>query len=330
LSIPEPGEGDPMNPDTQLSLLMDRAVATLDPPTELLVRGGVERGRRLRRRRRLLQAGTGTALVGLIAAVVVSLLPGTTQAGLRPAPSHNRQSAALAPSPSETSSSTAPAPVSISPQLLAQTAIGLLPRHGSVSDLHGRASAGLVLAEFVYDDGHGAAQFDVSIGFSQDGVTGVEDKCRPHDPNSTETCTIRPDGSHLATFRGTEYSYAHDPNAIEYSAHFVRADGVEIDASEWNAPQEKDAAVSRAAPPLSMAELVDLVATASWTPWVTPAENAAAASLFVPDYVYGSGARQHLLRLERERAAEARNQARAAAEQARDKQRQYEANHGGH
>jgi hypothetical protein len=319
-----------MNTDTQLSLLMNRAVATLDAPTELLVRGGLERGRRLRRRRRLLQAGTGAALVGLIAAVVVSLLPGTAPAGSLQAPTRTRQSAAVLPTPRDTATAATRAPVSISPQLLAQTAVGLLPRHGTITDLHGRGSAGTVLAEFVYDDGHGAAQVDVSIGFAQDGVSGIEDKCRPNDPNSTETCTVRPDGSHLATFRGKEYSYPHDPNATEYSAHYVRDDGVEIDASEWNSPQEKDAATTRSAPPLSMPELVALVADRSWTPWVTPAANAAAASLFVPDYVYDGTARQHLLRLERERAAQARDEARAAAQRARDKERQYRAHHGGH
>ena len=55
--------------------------------------------------------------------------------------------------------------------------------------------AGDVLAEFVYNDGNGAAQINVSMAFRQDGADGVDDSCNPSDPVYTETCRTTPDGS---------------------------------------------------------------------------------------------------------------------------------------
>ncbi len=59
--------------------------------------------------------------------------------------------------------------------------------------------AGDVLAEFVYDDGHGAAQIDVSMGFRQDGADGVDDSCNPSDPGlHRDRAVPPPDGSRRA------------------------------------------------------------------------------------------------------------------------------------
>jgi hypothetical protein len=276
-----------MNNDSQLTTLLDRAVAELDSPTERLVRGGLVRGRRLRRRRRAIQIGTGGALVGLIAAVVVSIIPGGSPAATHTPGRQIQAGTGSSTVPLTTQRATAPAKESISPQLLAQTAIDLLPHMGKITNLHGRAMAGDVLAEFVYDDGNGAAQIDVSIGFQQDGADGVDDSCNPSDPVYTETCRTTPDGSRVGTFVATR-------GTTQYSVYVVRPDHVEVLMSAFNAAQEKDSAPTRSAPPFTIAALTTLVSDPSWTPWVTRADNQAVANLFVPHYTFKWTGRRHI------------------------------------
>jgi hypothetical protein len=291
-----------MNNDSQLTTLLDRAVAGLDSPTERLVRGGLERGRRLRRRRRLIQGGTGGALVGLIAAVVVSIVPGGSPAATLAPGGQTPAGTDSSKAPSTAHRASTPAKESISPQLLARTAIDLLPREGKISDLHGRAMAGDVLAEFVYNDGNGAAQINVSIAFRQDGADGVDDSCNPSDPVYAETCRTTPDGSRIGTFVATRAT-------TQYSVYVVRPDHVQVLMSAFNAVQEKDSAPTRSAPPLSIAQLTTLVSDPSWTPWVSAADNQAAANLFVPDYTYDARAQRNQRRLESQLAAQAQERA---------------------
>ncbi len=304
-----------MTNDSQLTVLLERAVAELQSPTERLVRAGLARGRRLRRRRRAIQSGTGVALVGLITVVVVSIVLGGSPSALRPA---GRAHAGTGPTsaPSHVHRASAPAMQSISPQLLAERAIKLLPHNGTITDLHGRATAGDVMAEFVYDDGNGAAQIEVSMGFRQDGADGVDDSCNPSDPVYTETCTTTRDGSHVGTFvaiRGT----------TQYSVYVVRPDHVQVSMTAFNAPQEKDVAPSRPAPPFSLARLTTFVSDPSWTPWVSPADNQAAANLFVPDYTYSATAQRNQRRLEQRLATQ-------AAERAAARERKAEHRKAGH
>ena len=99
--------------------------------------------------------------------------------------------------------------------------------------------AGGVLAEFVYNDGNGAAQIDVSIGVHPGRRSGVDDAAT----RATRSAP-RPAERHRTDRRdrqGTEYPAARtsEPSTAVY---VVRADGVEILMSEFNAPQEKDSA----------------------------------------------------------------------------------------
>ncbi len=299
-----------MTNDSHLTALLERAVDGLDSPTERLVRGGLQRGRRLRLRRRVIQGGSGVALIGLIAVVAVSLVPGGSPAAQRTPAGRPRATTGSSTVPATAHGAGTAVKESISPQLLAERTIKLLPQTAQISDLHGRSMAGDVLAEFVYDDGHGAAQINVSMGFRQDGGDGVDDSCNPSDPVYTETCRTTPDGSRIGTFVSTQ-------GTAQNSVYIVRPDHVEVSMTAFNAPQEKDVAPTRPTPPFTLAQLTRFVSDPSWTPWVSPDENQSAANLFVPDYTYNATARRNQRRLEQRLATQARRAGRGTRAQRR-------------
>lgn len=267
-----------MDADRNVTELLNRAVATLEPRLDLLVSGGAQRGRSLRRRRRIAQGGSGLALAALIATVAVAVWPSSAgTAGHRGAAA--LQSSAE-PSPALSRTHQADDSVTMTPQLLLQRTLDLLPGKPTTRSYTGRAFPGWVGSEFIYDDGHGAAQVDVAMGFTQDGIHAAQPPCQASDSG----CSVLADGSHLQVFRGPEFSQGHLPyNATEWSIDLVRADGVEVSMSEWNSAQEKDAPITRAEPPLSIAELTAIARSDDYTTQVSRADADKAASLFVPD-----------------------------------------------
>jgi hypothetical protein len=267
-----------MDADRNVTELLNRAVATLEPRLDLLVSGGAQRGRTLRRRRRIAQAGSGLALAALIATVTVAVWPSSTAtAGHRGAALH-QSDAAHPPALSRTHQ--ADDSVTMTPQLLLERTLDLLPGKPATHKYTGRAFPGWVGAEFIYDDGNGAAQVDVAMGFTQDGIHAAQPPCQASDPG----CSVLADGSHLQVARGPEYPYGHQPyNATEWSVDLVRDDGVEVSLSEWNSAQEKDAPITRAEPPLSIAELTAIARNDEFSPQVSRAAADQAANLFVPD-----------------------------------------------
>lgn len=169
-----------MNTDADVGELIKRSVATLEPRTAILVAGGIERGRRKERRRDAAQALSGLALAGLIAGVVL----GVTNSS--PSPAHGAPAAGASRSaPGSTSASRTGR---ITPQVVARTAVDLLPRHGTISKLGGSSSLGWAGAQFVYDDGRGAALIYVSVDYTPAG-SGLGAACQ------ISTCRRRLDGS---------------------------------------------------------------------------------------------------------------------------------------
>ncbi|MFE6892184.1 hypothetical protein [Streptomyces sp. NPDC057694] len=147
---------------------------------------------------------------------------------------------------------------------------GLLPK-GKFSGQEGRGTdqeAG-PYAHLVYDDRHGKAAIGVSVGaVDPDGVTVAEQlKCPdknfvPFDECRNEKLS---DGSRLMLMRGYEYPDRRvDTKA--WSAFLVTREGYTVSANEWNAPAEKDAAITRPEPPLSLAQLKTLVTAKEWRP----------------------------------------------------------------
>ncbi|MER6304425.1 hypothetical protein ABT247_33525, partial [Kitasatospora sp. NPDC001539] len=121
-------------------------------------------------------------------------------------------------------------------------------------------------ATLVFDDGSGKAAMSLSLT-----------RLAPNDPNRAQnTCPDRklvpydacttgslPGGGSLTVFQGYEYPDKHVPTKW-WSAKLVGQDGRQIELSEWNAPAEKDAPVSRPAPPLSPDQLRAIVTDRSW------------------------------------------------------------------
>lgn len=182
--------------------------------------------------------------------------------------------AAAPPLPIQTSIAVATT-VPTSPQLLAGTLTDLLPRPGTITSRAGIARSGLVAANLVYNDGHGAAQISLSLG------AGVGTFCA-QTPRPT-SCQILPDGTVLFVYQGSEYpARPQNPGATKWMVTVTRGDGVSVEISEWNAPTEKGTHASRAEPPLTIPELTRIARNPRISATADPAAVAAASSLFTP------------------------------------------------
>jgi hypothetical protein len=262
-----------MTDDDLLANALRRAVSTLEPPTTRLVDGAVTRGRHRRRVRRTLQAASGAVLLGAVAALALTLLPGGGSTPHRPA-------VVGGPAPSATRPASPHAKVLpvITPQWLLRSALATLPRPGRTTHYTGRAFFGFVGTEFIYNDGHGAAEVAVALEYGP-GVETAKQFC--HDTHFA--CERRADGSTLATHRGHERPGSAKPGAREWTADLFRTDGLHISITEWNSAQEKDAAISRPTPPFTIAQLVRWIEHTDWQPAITPAQARVASGLFTPD-----------------------------------------------
>ncbi|WP_328949345.1 hypothetical protein OG778_15130 [Streptomyces sp. NBC_00184] len=121
-------------------------------------------------------------------------------------------------------------------------------------------------ASVVYDDGHGKAALSVSLSRENPGrVNEDEFSCPDSNVNTFETCsaTTLKDGSRLVLFKGWEYPDRREETKWWY-ADLLTPEGYRIALSEWNAPAEKGAPVSRATPPLSLDRMKALVRAKEW------------------------------------------------------------------
>ncbi|WP_320783902.1 hypothetical protein [Streptomyces sp. CRN 30] len=245
-----------------------------------LVSGGRARGERTRVRRRAGLAGgvAGVALVGVGSAL---LLPrgGTAEAtGTASAASTGTRPAA-SPSP-------------FTGKAMYSALEELLPD----GRLSGSAQDDEPYLNVVYDDGDGAAA--LAFGLARTGsdagqVTECPDKTfTPYDACSTSRL---PDGSTLRLFQGYEYPDRREDTRL-WSADLVTAEGQHVSLSEWNAPAEKGAEISREEPPLSPAELKEVVTADVWRgmidslPGETDKPSAPASPETTPSDAPGEGA----------------------------------------
>jgi len=253
--------------DDDLGTLIHRAVATLEPPTQRLADGGLQRGRRERRRRRIAGAGTGAVLVSGVVAVAAAALAGGTGGGGKGTPAAGSGGARI---------------VAVTPQAVLQTALDTLPRPGDTAGYAGASMDGYAGANFVFDDGHGAAALQVAVGYPP-AAAGPKD-AGSISPCSIKTsgCTLLPDGGHLQVRQGHQYDDGRTPNAAEWAAQLVRPDGVSITITEWNASEPKDAAPTRTDPPFTVVQLATWVQDRAWRASIPAARAAATAGLFTP------------------------------------------------
>ena len=272
-----------MDDDDRFSAALHRAVRTLEPPTGHLVDGAITRGRRRQRLVRGVEAFTAAAVLTGVGALVITLLPsggggpGTQDAAAGSTPIAKATSVSSRAHP-------APAPVATTPQVLLQTALDTLPQKGTTSHYAGNYSVGYAGTQFVYDDGRGAAQIYLDIGYA------------PYrDENSTPCvigragCTVLADGAHALVTTSREYGAGdpRTPHTTQWSIALVRADGLQVGITEFNAPQEKGAELTRTDPPFSVHQLTTWADGSQWRKNVTAARAATARHLFLPDNLDG-------------------------------------------
>ena len=265
--------------DEELPGLMRRATATVDPPSvRATVAAGVERGRRLRRRRRLVvtsQAAVGAGIVAGIAALVVQFVNAPPEQNSAPSIGGFTATAARSPDPTPAP----PASVPLTPQVAAATLMQLLPGTGQLTHLTGATPMpNFVNGDYLYDDGHGTTEILLGVGWHSDNPMY---NAAPPCPTAGDGCKIYSDGSQLATNAGPQYPDRSNPGPWEWSAQFQNAEGLYVALYERNAAS-KDGAITRSEPPFTMAQLIAIVESSQWSSTTTPATAAADAHLFTP------------------------------------------------
>ncbi|UJV40988.1 hypothetical protein [Streptomyces sp. AMCC400023] len=226
-----------------------------------LVGGGAVRGRRLlfRRRAAMLGGVAGIALVGVGGAL---LLPGAGDGG-------GKQSVAAKRSTEpDLEQSVRDDDGAVPGTELVRMFKELLP-DGRISgeSARGTSADGPPYAQVVYDDGKGGAAVQLGLGRieadSEEGrqLTDCPDKTFVA-YDSCEESTL-PGGARLMLFQGYEYPDRRVDTKYWY-AQLVDPAGYEVNVMEWNAEAQKDAPVTRAEPPLSLAALTSIVRDPGW------------------------------------------------------------------
>ncbi|RCH65383.1 hypothetical protein DT019_28360 [Streptomyces sp. SDr-06] len=122
-------------------------------------------------------------------------------------------------------------------------------------------------ASGVFDDGKGAGL--VSLGVSRVDPaaepSGQQVTCPARAFVDYDACKAEQlaDGSRYLFLQGYEYPDRREPTK-EWRAVLITPKGTMVEASEWNAPAEKGAAVSRDTPPLTAEQLRTLVTSPKW------------------------------------------------------------------
>lgn len=231
-----------------------------------LVAGGLTRGRRRMRRRR-----AATVTGGVLAFAVVGvggIYGGSLLAGDEGATGAKGGKDASVAAPKETTPpppTKGPAPTlevkDLAAVLKANTPAGTwtIPDE----DAQGEYVAG------VYQDGRGEAAVSVSLSRADETVEGGAGRVEcpdetfvPHDGCTSEKL---PNGDRLMVLQGYEYPDKR-VETKNWRAVLLTRDGFLVDASEYNAPTEKDSAISRPNPPFSPAQLKALVTAEGWRP----------------------------------------------------------------
>ncbi|WP_404958019.1 hypothetical protein [Streptomyces sp. 147326] len=252
--------------EDDLGVALRRAGDGFTADRDALVDAGERRGRRLVARRRQAAAAGGSvlalALIATAGAYAGGLLDGTGGAGT-----------VHAAAPPTTPAGDDKGPLAGSGVVTAEQMIAnlraLLPG-GQLTEPAGRGSDDQVpLASGVYDDGKGRAA--VSIGLSRVDPDGsharATTECGDKNLQEYDYCRTEQlaDGSRLLVFKGYEYPDRREDTKV-WRAVLATPQGFLVELSEWNAPAEKGAPVSRSNPPLTTDQLKTVVTSALWQP----------------------------------------------------------------
>ncbi|MFE0600773.1 hypothetical protein ACFW2T_26320 [Streptomyces sp. NPDC058892] len=133
----------------------------------------------------------------------------------------------------------------------------------------GTDSEGGAAVSGVYDDGRGKAAVALSLSRVDPGGSHADQltRCGDRSIQGYDDCRTErlPDGSKLLVHKGYEYADRRVDTKC-WRAVLVTPAGFLVEVSEWNAPAQKGAAVSRPAPPLDSARLKALVTSPVWHP----------------------------------------------------------------
>ncbi|MFD3762595.1 hypothetical protein [Streptomyces sp. NPDC058622] len=232
-----------------------------------LVDGGERRGRRLVARRRAAMIGGSVlalALVGTAGAWTTGLIGGPAGGTVNVAalPGLPTGQPGGATSRAGTGAVTAEQLIAALRELLPGGRLTDTEARGT-GDERGPRVAG------VFDDGRGKAA--IGVGLTRidptGGIATEMTKCPDAKHLEFDSCKeeVLPDGSRLLLFQGYEYPDRREPTK-SWRATLATPQGFLVDVSEWNAPAEKGAQVSRTDPPLTMAQLKTLVTSDKWRP----------------------------------------------------------------
>ncbi|MEV7614746.1 hypothetical protein [Streptomyces sp. NPDC089799] len=248
------------------------------PDQRVLVDGGELRGRRMVARRRAAVV-TGTVLamaaVGTVGAYAGGLF-GSGEGGAGGAGAVN----VAAPASSSGSGTGKDASDgkgdrtvgtgAVTAEQMVATFKALVPQGGTrITDTEARGTDESPMVSGVYDDGKGRAA--ISLALSRiDPNSGPADQmvvCPSQAVLSFDSCTSEKlaDGSRLLLFKGYEYADRRVETKV-WRATLVTPQGFLLDASEWNAPADKGAPVTRPLPPLDLTQMKTLVTSDTWHP----------------------------------------------------------------
>ncbi|MDX3644280.1 hypothetical protein [Streptomyces sp. MB09-02B] len=261
--MPQEQHEDPF--EGRLGDALRRVGGTFEADHHALVGGGAVRGRRLmfRRRAAVLGGVAGIALVGVGGAL---LLPG---AGDR---AGQRSVAAERSTEPDAEQTVRDDDGAVSGAELVGMLKEMLP-DGRISgeSARGTSADGPPYAQVVYDDGKGGAA--VQLGLGRIEADSEEARQRTDCPDKTfvayDSCeeSTLPGGARLMLFQGYEYPDRRVDTKYWY-AQLVDPAGYEVSVMEWNAEAQKDAPITRAEPPLSLAALTSIVRDPGWKPVV--------------------------------------------------------------
>ncbi|MFI8368707.1 hypothetical protein [Streptomyces sp. NPDC085466] len=233
-----------------------------------MVSGGLARGRRRLLRRRLAVTGGALALAaigvgGVYAGSVVTPAGPADKASVAAAPERTGDTSATErATPDTLKPGEAEIPLSeIADVVKANTPAGQWRFDGL--DGTGQGLSG------TYDDGRGEAAFGVLLSRAgntdESGANMITCPSQAYTPYDDCTEDKLPDGSRLMIIQGYEYADKREETK-NWRATLLTTDGFLIDVNEYNAPEQKGAAISRDTPPFTPAQLKALVTADDWRP----------------------------------------------------------------
>lgn len=237
--------------DETLPDLMRRATDGLEPDSTDLVRRGMERGKRLRRRRTAglsIAATCGLVLTGAVAVAAQSIGPGQADPQVAGTPGQS----VVAPTPK-------PSAKAVTPKDTLATLRKVRPATVRLSEQRSWGVDGFTAASVTVDDGKGLAEVSA---FVESGP--VVENCPTGD---SRTCQVLSDGSVLLTETMARVYRPGHPNdrGVSYnSAQLHRPDGVQISLTSYNSQDEKDSPKTRQQPPFSAAQLTSMARSPLW------------------------------------------------------------------